>query len=111
MLVLKEVLADIVRKKVKEQLFAPYPGVEKLTKSIEAGESKEDFENLDLFYFGNIEKRNLKKELRELRNHKPDFVVDFIEGIEAISLSGENISSNYKSIYFTIKKENNETSN
>lgn len=105
MLVLKDLLADAVRQKVKEQLLAPYPGVKKLTKSIEASERKAELENLDLFYFGNIEKRNLKRELRELKTHKPSFVENFIEGIEAISLNGVDISSEYKSIYFTIKKE------
>lgn len=105
MLKWKEVLSKELKNKIREQLLAPYPGVTKLRIDIEKREDKDDFENLDLFYWGNIQKRNLKKELRELAEHKPDFVVSFIQGIEARSKTGEDITSEYQSIYFTIKKE------
>lgn len=96
----KKNLTNAVVAKVAEHFSVPYPKIEEVAKE------KEVSPDLDLFFFGNIQKgKSSKAEMEDLKKYQPALVVDFILHNKAYSASGVDISEGFNSIYFTIKKD------
>jgi hypothetical protein len=96
----KKNLQSAIIAKVSEHFSVPYPKIEEIAKEQEINSDE------NLFFFGNIQRgKYAKNEMEDLRKYKPEMVVKFLLIDKAFSTKGENISSGFQSIYFTIKKD------